>query len=64
MDNGAKREEKYQIMESLKVSITLPERALKALDEMAEEKTVTRSALIRIAVAEYIKREKGEEKGK
>ena len=40
----------------MRVTITLPDEDLKKVDDLAERLLIGRSAVIRIAVAEYLKR--------
>jgi len=42
----------------MRVTITLPDDDLKKVDELANQLLIPRSALIRIAVVEYIRRQR------
>lgn len=41
---------------NVRVTITLPETELKQVDRLAEQLTIPRSAVIRIAVVEYLRK--------
>jgi len=41
---------------NVRVTITLPEAELKRVDRLAEQLTIPRSAVIRIAVVEYLRK--------
>ena len=40
----------------MRVTITLPDSELKRVDDLAKQLTIPRSAIIRIAVLDYLKR--------
>jgi len=43
---------------NVRVTITLPEPELKQVDRLAERLTIPRSAVIRIAVVEYLRKQR------